>query len=102
MRAHHLIAAALIGVSIASAARAQNTGEKPAELDVLDRYVGDWTSDVTSNSAVWTPDEIRLVTSNHAEFVLDEDGDCVRFVLAVVVSVPGHQDKGSQSSDMPS
>lgn len=71
MRTPLLIAAALICVSSASLARAQDPSEKPAQLDVLNRYVGDWTSDVTSNPAVWTPEEVRLVTSNHAEFILD-------------------------------
>ncbi len=50
---------------------AQQTAEKPKELDILGQYVGDWTSDVTSKPAVWTPAEKRFRTSNHVEFVLD-------------------------------
>jgi len=44
--------------------------EKPTELEALAQYVGDWTSDVTSKQAVWTPKEVKYRTSNHAEFVL--------------------------------
>ncbi len=50
---------------------AQQPREKPAELKVLGHYVGDWTSEVTSKPAVWTPEEKKYNTSNHAEFVLD-------------------------------
>lgn len=51
---------------------AQQARDKPMELQVLDQYVGDWTSDVTSKPAVWTPEEKNFRTSNHAEFVLDD------------------------------
>lgn len=51
---------------------AQQPREKPKELEALGQYVGDWTSDVTSKPAVWTPQEIKYRTSNHAEFVLGE------------------------------
>ena len=37
----------------------------------LGQYVGDWTSEVTSKPAVWTPEDKKFRTSNHAEFVLD-------------------------------
>jgi hypothetical protein len=50
---------------------AQQPREKPRELEVLRNYVGDWTSEVTSKPAVWTPEEVRYQTTNHAEFVLD-------------------------------
>jgi hypothetical protein len=49
---------------------AQQSREKPPEIEVLGQYVGDWTSDVTSKPAVWTPRERKFRTSNNAEFVL--------------------------------
>lgn len=65
---------ALLAVSglMLSSAAAQQPSEKPNELKVLRQYVGDWTSDVTSKPAVWTPDEKKYKTSNHAEFILDD------------------------------
>ena len=63
------VAACLLILSVT--ALAQQPREKPKELDVLGQYVGDWTSDVTSKPAVWTPEEKQFRTSNHAEFVLD-------------------------------
>lgn len=47
----------------------QEPRQKPKELEALGQYVGDWTSDVTSKPAEWTPREIKYRTSNHAEFV---------------------------------
>jgi hypothetical protein len=55
---------------ISTSAVAQQPREKPKELETLGQYVGDWTSDVTSKPAVWTPQEVKYRTSNHAEFVL--------------------------------
>ncbi|MDA1051419.1 MAG: hypothetical protein O3C40_13185 [Planctomycetota bacterium] len=49
----------------------QRPREKPKELDVLGQYVGDWTSEVTSKPAVWTPQEVQYRATNHAEFVLN-------------------------------
>jgi hypothetical protein len=40
-------------------------------LETLGQYVGDWTTEVTSKPAVWTPQEVRYQTSNHAEFVMN-------------------------------
>lgn len=57
----------LYGMEVA----AQVGQEKPSELELLGQYTGDWTSDVTSKPAVWTPREVRYRTENHAEFVLD-------------------------------
>ena len=47
----------------------QQPREKPMELESLGQYVGDWTTDVTSNRAEWTPRKIKYRTTNHAEFV---------------------------------
>jgi len=66
-----LVAAGCCSVLAGRAAEAQSRGEKPSELDLLDQYVGEWTSEVTSQPAVWTPREIKYRTSNHAEFVLN-------------------------------
>ena len=54
---------------VCGTAFAQQPREKPKELEALRRYVGDWTSDVTSKPADWTPQEIKYRTANHAEFV---------------------------------
>ena len=56
---------------LSGTAFAQQPSEKPKELEVLGHYEGDWTSEVTSKPAVWTPNEIKFQTANHAEFVLD-------------------------------
>jgi hypothetical protein len=56
---------------ISTSAVAQQPREKPKELDALGQYVGNWTSEVTSRPAVWTPKEVKYRTSNHAEFVLN-------------------------------
>ena len=70
---HCLKLTALLAVSVimSSSASAQQQREKPKELEILGQYVGDWTSDVTGKPAVWTPEEKKFKTSNHAEFVLD-------------------------------
>jgi hypothetical protein len=47
----------------------QQPREKPKELEALRQYIGDWTTDVTSKPAEWTPQEIKYHCSNHAEFV---------------------------------
>jgi hypothetical protein len=70
-RATGILAAVVIGACVMPMAQAQNSKAKPKELDILSQYVGDWTSDVTSNPAVWTPEEMNFRTSNHAEFILD-------------------------------
>src|SRR5262245_20547632 len=48
---------------------AQQSLERPKELDVLRQYVGDWATEVTSKPAEWTPQEIKYRCLNHAEFV---------------------------------
>lgn len=50
---------------------AQAPGQTQKELEVLGQYVGDWTSEVTNRSAVWTPTEIKYRTANHARFILN-------------------------------
>lgn len=50
---------------------AQEPRPKPKELETLGQYVGDWTTDVTSKPAEWTPHEINYRCLNHNEFVLD-------------------------------
>ena len=70
----HLNLAAITAVSglILSSALAQQPREKPREFQILGQYVGDWTSDVTSKPAVWTTEEKKFRTSNHAQFGLDD------------------------------
>lgn len=50
---------------------AQQPREKPKELEALSQYVGDWTSEVTSKPAEWSPHEIKYRTTNHAAWMLD-------------------------------
>lgn len=45
--------------------------EKPKELEIVSRYVGDWTTDVTSKPAEWTPREIKYRCANHAELIFN-------------------------------
>ena len=45
--------------------------QKPMELDALSQYAGDWTTDVTSKPAEWTPQEIKYRTANHAELIFN-------------------------------
>lgn len=52
-------------------ASGQPPREKLKELEAVGRYVGDWTTDVTSKPAEWTPHEIKYRCANHAEMVLD-------------------------------
>jgi hypothetical protein len=54
-----------------SSAFGQQSRQKPKELEILGHFVGAWTTEVTSKPAVWTPEEKKFRTSNHAEFVLD-------------------------------
>jgi hypothetical protein len=68
---HFSTALAIASVCLTPLAFGQQPREKPKELEVLGRYVGDWTSDVTGKPAVWTPEEKKFRTINHAEFVLD-------------------------------
>lgn len=53
------------------AAWAQPPNEKPRELVRIGRYVGDWSTDVTSKPAEWTPREIKYRCANHAEMIFD-------------------------------
>ncbi len=50
---------------------AQQPREKPKELDAIGRYVGDWTTDVSSKPAEWTPHEIKYRCANHAELIFN-------------------------------
>jgi hypothetical protein len=68
---HFSTALAIASVCLTPLAFGQQPPKKPKELEVLDQYVGNWTSDVTSKPAVWTPEEKKYKTSNQAEFVLD-------------------------------
>ena len=70
-RVTRFLAATAMLALVGSTAHAQGTRGKPKELKVLGQFVGDWTSEVTSKPAVWTPKEKKFRTSNHAEFVLD-------------------------------
>ena len=53
------------GLVFCVSASAQQTTTKPKELEVLSRYVGDWTSEVTNKASVWNADEQKLKTANH-------------------------------------
>ncbi len=52
-------------------ASGQQPREKPKELEALGRYVGDWTTDVTSKPAEWAPHETKYRCANHAEMILN-------------------------------
>ena len=71
MKLRFSTAVVLASVSLTHLAFSQQPRENPKELEILGQYVGDWTSDVTSKPAVWTPEEKKFRTFNHAEFVLD-------------------------------
>jgi hypothetical protein len=45
--------------------------EKPKELEAVGQYTGDWTTDVTSKPAEWTPREIKYRCANHAELIFN-------------------------------
>lgn len=66
-----VLSAAVACLAFSTSASAQPPKEKPKELAALGPIVGDWTSEVTSKPAAWTPEEKKFQTSNHAEFVLD-------------------------------
>lgn len=68
MRTFALVIGVLVGCG---SLFAQQPREKPRELETLGQYVGDWTTDVTSKRAEWTPHEIKYRCLNHNEFVLD-------------------------------
>lgn len=62
--------AIILGIFVCgSNALAQQPREKPKELETLSRYVGDWTTEVTSKPAEWTPHEIKYRCKNHAEMI---------------------------------
>lgn len=65
------ISALLCALMICGTASAQPPREKPKELDAVSRYVGDWTTEVTSKPAEWTPHEIKYRCANRAELVLN-------------------------------
>lgn len=44
---------------------------EPKELDILGKYVGHWTSDVTNKPAVWDEKGTKFRTINQAEWILD-------------------------------
>jgi hypothetical protein len=62
-----VVCVALLGGSVPG----QEPRPKPRELETLGQYVGDWTTEVTSKQAVWTPNEIEYRCLNHAEFVMN-------------------------------
>lgn len=64
--------AILLGIFVSYASvLAQQPREKPKELDAVGQYVGDWTTDVTSKPAEWTPQEVKYHCSNHAGLILN-------------------------------
>ena len=92
-RATHFLTLVAVSGLGGSVLQAQDRTAKPKELDILRQYVGDWTSEVTSKPAVWTPKELKYRTSNHAEFVLDG-----RFLQHIEVNhVVGDPDKVTKS-----
>ncbi len=66
-----LIIIAFCVLATCDIASAQQPRQAPNEIEALGQYVGDWTSDVTSRPAVWTPQQRTFKTWNHAEFVLN-------------------------------
>lgn len=62
-----VVCVALFGGSVPG----QESRPKPKELEPLSQYVGDWTTEVTSRPAEWTPLEIKYRCLNHNEFVLN-------------------------------
>lgn len=67
-----LLTMLVVGVALfVENASAQQPREKPKELEAVGRYVGDWTTEVTSKPAEWTPHEIKYRCSNHAELILN-------------------------------
>lgn len=66
-----VLTSAVACLAVSASASAQPPKAKLKELATLETIVGDWTSEVTSKSAAWTPEEKKFRTSNHAEFVLD-------------------------------
>ena len=61
----------LFGFALSSSVSAQQSPMKPKELDVLNQYVGHWTSDVTNKPAVWDEKGAKLRCLNQIEFILD-------------------------------
>lgn len=64
-------AAVLFGLVFCASVSAQQSPTKPKELDVLNQYVGHWTSDVTNKPAVWDQNGTKFRTINQAELILD-------------------------------
>jgi hypothetical protein len=55
-----LVTVFLSPLVVCSSLLAEQPPEEPKELEPLGQYVGNWTSEVTSRPAVWTPKEVRL------------------------------------------
>lgn len=61
----------LFGFALSSSVSAQQSPMKPKELDVLNQYVGHWTSDVNNKPAVWDENGTKFRCLNQIEFILD-------------------------------
>jgi hypothetical protein len=71
-----LILAVLVAGSSLSRAQDKDTKEpiappKPPELKVLNRFLGNWDTDVTSKKAEWNPKEFQSKGTSSFEWVLD-------------------------------
>lgn len=64
-------AAVLVGIVFCASVFAQQAPTKPKELDVLNQYVGHWTSDVNNKPAVWDENGTKFRCLNQIEFILD-------------------------------
>lgn len=65
-------------------AKADQGADKPAELKVLERFVGTWDTETRSRRAEWTPKETRTTGTTKMEWVLGG-----RFIQS-----KGHSDPG--------
>ena len=64
-------AAVLVSLVFCASVSAQQAPTKPKELDILNQYVGHWTSDVNNKPAVWDQNGTKFRCLNQAEFILD-------------------------------
>ena len=62
---------AVSGVILSSAALAQDSKAKSADLQVLDRYVGTWDETVIAKPAVWTPERTTSTTTTTRQWILN-------------------------------
>lgn len=67
-----ILAAALIGASLISLARAQDSGQKMSpELKVLNRFVGEWGETVVQKPSAWTPKQTTITATGTRKWILN-------------------------------